>query len=72
MEIVDGEMEVLMAGEWRTCAPGTHEYPVHADAAKVLPSGQFLLTIKTNTVRLEWRPEERHEGGPVVREARAK
>ena len=30
MEIVDGEMEALVAGEWRVAAAGTHEYPVRA------------------------------------------
>ena len=25
MEILDGEMEVLLAGEWRAFSPGTHD-----------------------------------------------
>jgi Tfp pilus assembly protein PilX len=72
MEIVDGEMEALVAGEWRAFAPGTHDYPVHAAAAVNLPPGRFLLTIETNKVRLEWRPSVLQHGGPVVREAAIK
>lgn len=69
MEIVDGEMEVLLAGEWREFPGGTTEYPVHADAAANLPDGKFLLTTGSGKVRLEWRPEQKQHGGPVIREA---
>ena len=69
MEIVDGEMEVLLGGEWRNFASGTHDYAIHANAAANLPDGKFLLTIEFGKVRLEWRPDEKHHGGPVVREA---
>ena len=34
MEIVDGEMESLMAGEWRAFKPGAQSYAVRAEAAK--------------------------------------
>jgi hypothetical protein len=68
MEIVDGEMEALVAGEWRAFAPGTRDYPVRAAAAANLPPGRLLLTIGTNMVRLEWRPAVKHHGGAVVRE----
>lgn len=69
MEIVDGEMEVLAAGEWRHVAGGTHEYPVHAGAATNLPPGQFLVTVQTNKIRFEWQPVK-DEGGAVVREVK--
>jgi hypothetical protein len=69
MEIVDGEMEVLMAGEWRSFGPGTREYPLPGGAVTNLPPGQLLLTVQSNRVRLEWRPDEKDHGGPVVREA---
>lgn len=68
LEIVDGEMEVLAAGEWRAFAPGRQPYPVRAEAAKNLPPGAFTLTLTNGRVRLEWRPEARGTGGPVVRE----
>jgi hypothetical protein len=69
MEIVDGEMEVLLAGEWRAFTPGVHPYPVRAGALTNLPPGQFTLTLQTNKVRLEWQPALKHYGGPVAREA---
>jgi len=31
MEIIDGEMEALMAGEWRAFMPGAQTYPVRAE-----------------------------------------
>jgi hypothetical protein len=68
MEIVDGEMEVLAAGEWKDFPEGTQTYVVHAVAAGSLPPGRFEFTRAGRHLRLEWIPE-RHEGiGPVVRE----
>ena len=71
MEIVDGEMEALAAGEWRAFSPGVHEYAVHAGAATNLPPGKFLLTIEPNKVRLEWQPAGKPRAA-VVREVRLK
>lgn len=73
MEIVDGEMEILAAGEWRSFTPGPHEYLVRAVAATNLPPGRFLLTVGPDKVRLEWQPNAKKFGGPVVfREAKLK
>ena len=69
MEAVDGEMEVLAAGQWRTFHEGTQPYTVHSESVKNLPNGQFLLTIHGSNLRLEWRPEKMRNGAPVVREA---
>jgi hypothetical protein len=72
MEIIDGEMEVLLAGGWREFTPGTHDYPAHANAARNLASGRFLVTIAPTKVRLEWIPAEKHHGGIVMREGTVK
>jgi hypothetical protein len=72
MEIVDGEMEVLAAGEWRAFKQGTQPYPVRAAAAKNLLPGRFELTITGKHLRLEWRPDQKGEGGKVVREVTVK
>ena len=72
MEIVDGEMETLVAGEWRAFAAGTHEYQVHAGAATNLPPGRFLLTVEAGRVRLQWQPAVKQHGGAVTREATVK
>jgi hypothetical protein len=67
MEILDGEMEILAAGEWRRFAEGQHELKPSANAAGNLPSGKFLLTRQLKLVRLEWRPER---GRKMVREVK--
>ena len=66
MEIVDGEMEILVAGEWRGFTSGAHEYPVHGSAVTNLPPGRFLLTVSPDKVRLEWQPTAKKYGRPVV------
>jgi hypothetical protein len=72
MEIVDGEIEVLAAGEWRGFAAGTHEYAARSAAAVNLPPGRMLLTIQPGLVRLEWRPAGASKGGAVVREVKVR
>ena len=68
LEIVDGEMETLVAGSWRQFTPGSHDYAVRANAATNLPDGKVTLTVRTNSIRLEWQPADLHHGGSVVRE----
>jgi hypothetical protein len=70
MEIVDGELEALKAGEWRGCEPGTHPYKVRARSASNLPPGQFTVTRGAGFIRLEWIPARKHSGPRIVREAR--
>jgi hypothetical protein len=68
MEIVDGEMEILAAGEWREFPEGAQPYTVHAGAAANLPPGQFQLTRFGNHLRLQWSSTEKQDIGLVVRE----
>lgn len=68
MEIVDGEMEVLAAGEWRNFPAGAQPYAVHAHAAANLPPGHFKMTRNGPHLRLEWMSDQRQGIGPVVRE----
>ena len=72
MEIVDGEMEILAAGEWQSFSEGTQSYQTHAAAAANLPPGNFQLTRAANHFRLEWKPDELHGVGTVVREVTVK
>ena len=69
MEIVDGEMEVLAAGEGRNFPEGSQIYTVHASAAATLPPGHFQLTKTGQQLRLEWASDQHQGIGPVVREA---
>ena len=68
MEIVDGEIEVLAARGAPVPEEGSHTYSVHAEAARNLPPGHFVLVRTGKRLRLEWHPEKRDRGGPVVRE----
>jgi hypothetical protein len=72
IEIVDGEMEILTAGEWRNFPDGAQDYPVRARAAATLPPGKFRLMKNGNHLRLEWTSDLRQGIGPVVREATVK
>ena len=72
MEIVDGEMEILTAGEWKNFKPGANAYTVRAESATNLPPGRFELTVQEQRLRLEWLPNSRGVGGPVAREVKIK
>ena len=56
MQILDGEMEIIAAGQWRQFSEGQHDYPVAARAITNLPSGRFVLTRTPDQLRLDWRP----------------
>src|SRR5580693_181250 len=58
-EVVDGEMEILAAGDWKNFPDGPQVYTVHAQAAANLPAGHFELTKTGNHLRLEWTPDKR-------------
>jgi hypothetical protein len=72
LEIIDGEMELLVAGERKAFRDGRQAYPVVAASATNLPPGEFALTLRDGLARLEWTPKSRGVGGPVVREVRLK
>jgi hypothetical protein len=72
MEIVDGEMEILVAGAWRAVPEGEHPYAVHANAAVNLPAGEFKLTRAGQHLRLEWSSARKLGIGPVMREVTVK
>ena len=72
MEVVDGEMEALVAGEWRAFKPGPQPYPVRAAAATNLPRGGFTLTLNPGRARLEWAPTNHNSRIAVAREATLK
>jgi hypothetical protein len=68
IEAVDGEMEILRAGEWRAFSEGAQDYAVRNPAATNLPPGRFILTRQGRHLRLQWRPEGKDKGGLVTRE----
>ena len=68
MEIIDGEMELLHAGDWRSILEGEHPYKVTANAATNLPPGGFFLSRTGAMMRLEWRPNKKGAGGKIFRD----
>ncbi len=72
LEIIDGEMEVLVAGEWRAFPTGRQNYITRAASATNLPPGAFVLTLAEGRAKLEWIPQARNVGGAVVREVKLK
>jgi hypothetical protein len=71
-EILDGEMEILAAGEWQQIPEGVRDYAVHANAATNLPAGNFRISRTANILRLEWRPEKKVGIGTLAREVKLK
>jgi Tfp pilus assembly protein PilV len=69
VELVDGEMEILLAGGWRSYSPGTNNYVLRGGAATNLPPGETRLTITGRQLRLEWLPARKDPFSKVVREA---
>ena len=72
VEIVDGEMEALVAGGWHAFTNGVTDYKVHARAATNLPPGRFVLTMTPQKLVLEWRPDQKQHGGAVLRQVERK
>jgi hypothetical protein len=68
MELIDGELEILLAGEWRAFKEGSQPYELRGAAAKNLPPGKAVLTITAKQIRLEWLPEKGDWATKVVRE----
>ena len=68
-ELVDGEMEILMAGAAKNLPDGSQNFPVQSRAAEKLPAGHFQFTKSQNHLRLEWQADEKCGISPVVREA---
>ncbi len=67
-EVVDGEMEILAAGDWKNFPDGSNVYTVHSRAETNLPAGHFELTKNNRHLRLEWLPDKRQGIGVIARE----
>jgi hypothetical protein len=72
MEIVDGEMEIIRAGGWRSFTNGVQTLKTTARSVTNLPPGELRLILTEKHVRLEWLPAETSPGSRVVREATLK
>lgn len=68
MEIVDGELERLMAGNWSEIPEGTRPLKVTANSARNLPKGTFKTTRHGNHLRVSWKATVPGHHGEVSRE----
>jgi hypothetical protein len=67
-ELLDGEMEILLAGAGRDLPDGSQVYPVRSPAADNLPAGHFELTKTGRHLRLEWQANRGKGLGHLARE----
>lgn len=67
MSLVDGELEVLAAGEWQSLPEGESTYHSKAPTMSALPPGEFRATRSTKRIQLEWIPAQKGNGRHIVR-----
>ena len=67
-ELVDGEMEILVAGGAKNLPDGAQPLTVSSRAAEKLPPGHFQLTKTAGHLRVEWLPDEKGGVSAIARE----
>jgi len=67
LQLIDGEMDVLLAGERRKYTPGEHQIKPVGEAVQNLPEGEFVLTVQDQKLTLTWVPTKRAKWGRVER-----
>ncbi|MBL9138144.1 MAG: hypothetical protein JNK85_19910 [Verrucomicrobiales bacterium] len=66
-EILDGELEVLLAGGWKALSPGTNALSVRAEATNSLPAGRFEAILDPPQLTVQWRANQHRNGGDTYR-----
>lgn len=69
MELVDAEIEILRAGEWKRLHEGTQEWNLDGRAAGNLPGSRLLAHRHDRSVRLEWFSRTNARLPQVIRKA---
>ena len=67
LQLIDGEMDVLLAGERRKYTTGEHRITPIGEAVQNLPEGEFVLTVHDQKLTLAWVPTKRAKWGRVER-----
>ena len=67
LQLIDGEMDVLLAGERRKYTTGEHRIKPVGEAVQNLPEGEFVLTVHDQKLTLAWVPTKRAKWGRVER-----
>ena len=72
LNLIDGEIDVLLAGEIKKYKPGESLITPPGEAVGSLPKGEFILTLNDKIFKLEWVPEKSTKWGRVQREVNLK
>ena len=67
LQLIDGEMDVLLAGERRKYTTGEHRIKPVGESVHNLPEGEFVLTVHDQKLTLAWVPTKRAKWGRVER-----
>ena len=67
LQLIDCEMDVLLAGERRKYTTGEHRITPVGEAVQNLPEGEFVLTVHDQKLTLAWVPTKRAKWGRVER-----
>jgi len=67
LQLIDSEMDVLLAGERRKYTTGEHRIKPVGDAVQNLPEGKFVLTVQDEKLTMAWVPTKRAKWGRVER-----
>ena len=67
LQLIDGEMDVLLAGEHRKYTTGEHRITPVGEAVQNLPEGEFVLMVHDQKLTLAWVPTKRAKWGRVER-----
>ena len=67
LQLIDGEMDVLLAGERRKYTTGEHRITPVGEAVQNLPEGEFVLTVHDQKLTLAWVPTKRAKWGRIER-----
>lgn len=70
MEILDGEMEILLSGEWQNYKEGITNFTPRANALKILPKGIWRISLSNQSIKLEWIPHYNKRKLYIAREVK--
>ena len=72
LQMIDGEMDVLLAGERQKYAAGEHTITPPGEAVQSLPEGKFVLTVGEKELTLAWTAVKQAKWGRVERVVKLK
>ena len=67
LQLIDGEMDVLLAGERQKYTSGEHRIRLLGKAVQNLPEGEFVLSVQDQKLTLAWVPKKLAKWGRVDR-----